>query len=986
MRYSCNRRSKRSSSINSILKKITMKKSGLFLLQLFAAAGLFAQLNVPPTTQTNGSFSIYSPGTVTTGNPTSVTVGTSPSSGYEYISSQSIHFPSAFHAGANAGSIGKFNARLVNNDLPAAILYPAPDNLNAVPKFSKVEFGVDLSSIPGLNFDTRVNAFLNDFTGPNSQVDYKPGTPPYDQAYWNKVILNPYDPDHISIDAVFFRPGSPNQNPIIRHGFYYKEFSRTGLPYGWTQVSTDWEWRIRFAPDEIGAWTGFINVWVDGVLLPQSISFSFTVTTSSNPGYVSVDNSNHHYLKFTGDGSTYFPVGDVYYWTNQTWGYNWGLRNQLLPYGNSTDGSRMFYTTNSEMTNYLQKLTGWATGGGGGNATRIGFTTWGFMVEREKLNNYDTRQIEMWELDDVMDLLEEYGVYSVLVIGNSGQLHWDNPGLDNNEQNFSDHWDGHPYCDQTITNPYSNVSDNFYFKQCKGIAGIDDPRKFFTDPVCKDFYKKQLRYIVARWGYSTAISMWELLNEADNSGVTGTGALPFQNDALYAQDVANWHDEMFAYMRNSLQDPHLRTTSLLGIDYHTSTGNNGLLLWNKPNIDVITGHNYFSDENGLRFEAANFLPSALALNKPVFTGEGDPWDFIQSECATDWDNHNRHWSCLMSGKCASGLNWSNFRYTNSSWNYNTNSPIEVTYEGEYERNYKAVRTFVEMIDFQNYLYIPGICTANVSGQAGPFETFYLRNTNYENVYGWTHNRSFNRFTVNTFLNPFDYDSNPSTAPCTTATQVRNANPPWEDAVTWQNSDPINPANSVYNMDNYVLWFGVNNYNPVYFPSYSIFVENLDQTGEYKVDWYWTWGSNGGQFAGYSSNTVSNPLTTYMVGSRLYFQTPPTGNSGSIEYPGDWAFVVTKMNPRLAQSISAANLFVEAHPNPSAGVFTINSAPSTSPAKIEVHTLDGRLVLQTETNMLNGYQLDLTNEAEGVYVLTVRCNDQLFTTRLIKIAQ
>ncbi len=965
----------------------------LFLLPLLAAAGLNAQLNLPPVTLSNSSFSIFNMQTINTGDPTNLTVGTTQTSGYEYISSQAIHMPPAFHAGAVTSSTGKFRARLLNEDLEAMILYPAPDNLNAVPLFSKVEFGVDLTP---LNFDGRVNAFLDDVIDPTTdQVNYKPGTAAYTAAYQARTILNPYDPDHISVDAVFFRPGSPNQNPIIRYGFYYRDFENAPCPDGWAQLSTDWEWRIRFAPDEVGTWTGFINVWVDGAMLPQTRSFSFNVVAGTNPGYVTVDNSNNRYLKFSGDGSTYFPVGDVYGWTLSNWGVTGGL-NYQPPYGYPGDGYRMFCMDHGEMETYLDKLSGQATGGGGGNATRFVFTTWGLEVEREKLNNYDTRQIEMWEMDRFLEMMEQRGVYSVMCIGASGLLHWDDPTQDLDEAGYSDHWDGHPYADQSVANPYSSIPDNFVFTACKGIAGIDDPRDFFTQQVCKDFYKKQLRYIVSRWGYSTAISMWELLNEADASGahpnVLGVEELPWNTVPGYAQDIINWHDEMLGYIRNTLHDPHLRTSSLLGSDYHTSpAGNTGNQLWSLPNIDVISGHIYTQHENGIRYESLNYLPSAFAHDKPVFMGEGDPWDFNLSEEASDWENHNRHWASAMSGKCVSGLNWSWGHYSlyeraHSPWNYNDpSSPVfETPFEGEYENNYKAVRTFLDMIDFQNYDYAPGVCTQQISGAASAFETFYLRNTNNMTVYGWTHNRSFNRFTVNQFLNTY-YEGS---VPYYSTSQVLNLSPASGDLALWKDNDPLNPANGgAYNQDNYVGLFGAGNYNPVYLTNYSIFVENLDAGADYKVDWYWTWGASGGQYAGYTSNTINEPWSTWMSGSTLYFSPPPTGSIGANHYPGDWAFVITKLPPRMAGPVLApsATLPLTAQPNPSNGIFTLQSSLSEAPATIEVHALDGRLVLREVTTKLDGHALDMTAEAPGVYFVTVKRDGQSNTLKLVKTA-
>lgn len=104
------------------------------------------------------------------------------------------------------------------------------------------------------------------------------------------------------------------------------------------------------------------------------------------------------------------------------------------------------------------------------------------------------------------------------------------------------------------------------------------PADFFTDPAARSQYKDRLRYLVARWGYSPHLAVWELFNEVDN--------------AMYAQkplritdpEVTEWHAEMATYLKSIDPYGHLVTTS---ISHRTVHG-----LFELPSIDFSQRHVY----------------------------------------------------------------------------------------------------------------------------------------------------------------------------------------------------------------------------------------------------------------------------------------------------------------------------------------------------------------------------------------------------------
>jgi hypothetical protein len=63
------------------------------------------------------------------------------------------------------------------------------------------------------------------------------------------------------------------------------------------------------------------------------------------------------------------------------------------------------------------------------------------------------------------------------------------------------------------------------------------PTEFFTSKKAQLRYKDKLRYIIARWGYSTHIAAWELFNEIDNAAFT-----PKDSVIIPFSAIVQWHN------------------------------------------------------------------------------------------------------------------------------------------------------------------------------------------------------------------------------------------------------------------------------------------------------------------------------------------------------------------------------------------------------------------------------------------------------------
>jgi hypothetical protein len=77
-------------------------------------------------------------------------------------------------------------------------------------------------------------------------------------------------------------------------------------------------------------------------------------------------------------------------------------------------------------------------------------------------------------------------------------------------------------------------------------------------------------------------------------------------------------------------------------------------------------------------------------------------------------------------------------------------------------------------------------------------------------------------------------------------------------------------------------------------------------------------------------------------------------------------------------------FINVYPNPSNGMFNIEMPKSAEVKMFNITDIAGREIyvniLQSDKNI---YNLDLTSQAAGIYILRFSYNEQLYQIRLIK---
>ena len=167
--------------------------------------------------------------------------------------------------------------------------------------------------------------------------------------------------------------------------------------------------------------------------------------------------------------------------------------------------------------------------------------------------------------------------------------------------------------------------------------------EFFTSEAAMDKYKNKLRYLIARWGYSTNIAAFEFFNEIDNGVFTKGDSIIIPHS-----DITNWHNEMSRYVKDIDPYKHLVTTS---ISHRDITGLNSIAY-----IDFNQKHIYKHTEK----IPAIYPDYIQTYGKPYVVGEfGYRWEDANPKYAreADYDYKRGLWFGLFSQTPILPMSW-----------------------------------------------------------------------------------------------------------------------------------------------------------------------------------------------------------------------------------------------------------------------------------------------------------------------------------------
>ena len=262
-------------------------------------------------------------------------------------------------------------------------------------------------------------------------------------------------------------------------------------------------WRVRHTPTMPGIFS-VSNITLNGSALSYANLQPALWTVTGFPtgaGHVRVDPANPRRF-ITSNGRRFFPVGE-----NMAWSSPGANALNIFPKMGAAheNWSRVW------MTHFYE---------GSGLGLNLDWPKVNNTLGQLSLNN-----AQHW--DAIVAAADQAGIHFQMTLQHHGQY------ASTTGSNVDPNWE---------QNPYNTANGGF----------LSSATNFFTDATAQNLTKRKLRYIVARWGYSTSIMGWELFNEVQFT------------DAAYANQWDNieaWHNMMASFLRSQDAYHHLITSS-----------------------------------------------------------------------------------------------------------------------------------------------------------------------------------------------------------------------------------------------------------------------------------------------------------------------------------------------------------------------------------------------------------------------------------------
>jgi hypothetical protein len=365
------------------------------------------------------------------------------------------------------------------------------------------------------------------------------------------VELDPADPERLIglHGEILASVKAPSGKTYTVPGFLYRPFTRK-LEGGAEKLTPAGpaRWQIRLALREPGSHRVTVAVAVpeggSSTVQPYGRPLEIMATRSDAPGYIRRSPTDHRYF-VTDRGESFFPVGANICWAGRAGTYDY---DRWLPQ----------YA--KEGCNYWRAWLSpeWTT----------------FALNTRESGYRRIALANAWRLDQAIEQSERLGLRALLCIDSFNIL------LSDKQEDGG--WESSVY-------PRANGGP------CR------KPADYFTDPEMLQAYRDRLRYLVARWGYSTAVFGWEFWNEVDLT------------DDYQSEHVTAWHRDMARYLRNLDPWQHLITTS-------TSDPKGDPQLDALPELDFVQTHHY-GDSDVVAYLDEDRRTKEAAADRPHYHGE-----------------------------------------------------------------------------------------------------------------------------------------------------------------------------------------------------------------------------------------------------------------------------------------------------------------------------------------------------------------------------
>ncbi|WP_029192645.1 DUF5060 domain-containing protein [Paenibacillus harenae] len=354
-------------------------------------------------------------------------------------------------------------------------------------------------------------------------------------------------------------------------------------------------WRLRFTPNESGEWRYKVAV-TDKTGTTVSEEALFIAEKSGNKGWIRVSDHNKRFFEYD-DGSSFYGVGVA---------YPWGITEDNLTKIADNGGNLVTYWNGN-----------YDNAGMGGGKEQLESILSG-------IGSYD--MLKGFRMDELVDWFEARNLLMNFVI-------WPHDSLADKIENWPATW---------TRGAYST------------LGAAED---FYSNAEMWKYQEKLYRYIIARWGYSPSIGIWNLITE-----INGTDGWAFGRE-----DEANaWVAKVHHYFKEN--DPYGHPT--MG-----SMAGGGEDFWDHgyKTLDIADRENYYDLNFGAYAE--DIQNRWKQYEKPVMTGEtGNVTDAVI--------HHNSMWSSLANGAASGPIWWA----------------LE-SYNDEMYKQMNVFASFVRKIDF-----------------------------------------------------------------------------------------------------------------------------------------------------------------------------------------------------------------------------------------------------------------------------------------------
>ncbi len=479
-------------------------------------------------------------------------------------------------------------------------------DLSSVPLNDKLELGAKIPE----SLQQRINVFFENVAGMD--------------------VINPFNPKDLDITAEFYFFNNDQWvGPLRAFGFYYEEFERTN--YNWKNQNNPINFRIRYTPRLEGKWRCNLSFKIKGGEVIQFDPFQFDVRPSEFLDFTRVADNKRY---FAIGNEPYFPVGQNLPWPGKQMD---NYQANMLPPDRYRDYHKWIDDIADAGANYFRMLL---------YPLSIG-------LEYEVIGNYQDRMHQAWEVDQILEKVRDIEVSS----GKPFRIHF-NMQVHNTLEMISPNtirdWDWADKSSYTDECQVPSDVGNGY----KNQFGFATPKEFMNSATGREYYKMRTRYIVARWGYSTQINLFELISEMNNVGhaaylefdpsIGGCVVMnheksyyPYLDDPDYPALVNDFQNDICGYIKHDLDEVnHMLALSYTGTpnmpdnDYKTAGCQvvAGDRSYYSPDVDVWTFNHYgLSPEKYARDAAFNFrynppaesdyLGNEYAFDKPLIYSE-----------------------------------------------------------------------------------------------------------------------------------------------------------------------------------------------------------------------------------------------------------------------------------------------------------------------------------------------------------------------------